>query len=437
MILKDGVCKSRVRSKGIPFAAHAGAVLGIMVWFAATSLLAEGFSQVSAALVAMPASLHASLSMVDDIGRFKPHLTGNRLHIARSDRPERLVRAARLPANQFALPPGLVPHFADIDPQRLAEQVEQPPSFLHYAWIPETSHDGEATRPADAAPVPVSGLGQRIGSAPLTASPDQIFTPMMIALAIAETEDQTNDRLTARAGDTNAGAGDDAAPVELAMAIPLPKPRPRILQSASSGAAQLQDSMPESVPASRPAPSSKKQEKQQSALSYASPDTVKEEDTSGGIFGRLFGARGAKQLPGPGAKVAVYDISSATVHMPNGEKLEAHSGLAHMQDDPGYITEKNRGPTPPNLYNLRMRESRFHGVEAIRLLPADGRKKYNRDGLLAHTYMYVGGGSRSQSNGCVVFKEYERFLKAFKKGEIERLIVVQTMDKLPTYLAAL
>lgn len=108
-----------------------------------------------------------------------------------------------------------------------------------------------------------------------------------------------------------------------------------------------------------------------------------------------------------------------------------------MQDNPRYVTQKNRGPTPPNLYNLVMRESRFHGVEAIRLLPADGRKKYNRDGLLAHTYMYAGGGSRSQSNGCVVFKRYERFLNAFKRGEIERLIVVPSMKELPTYVAAL
>jgi len=43
-----------------------------------------------------------------------------------------------------------------------------------------------------------------------------------------------------------------------------------------------------------------------------------------------------------------------------------------MQDDPDYITEKNRDPTPSNLYNPVMRESRFHGVQAIRLQPADG-----------------------------------------------------------------
>jgi len=107
-----------------------------------------------------------------------------------------------------------------------------------------------------------------------------------------------------------------------------------------------------------------------------------------------------------------------------------------MQDNPRYAHKKNSGPTPPNVYNLVMRERRFHGVEAIRLLPADGRKKFNRDGLLAHTYMYR-VGDRSQSNGCVVFKRYDRFLTAFKQGKITRLIVVGSMDELPTYMAAL
>ncbi|WP_290893398.1 hypothetical protein [Hoeflea sp.] len=43
-----------------------------------------------------------------------------------------------------------------------------------------------------------------------------------------------------------------------------------------------------------------------------------------------------------------------------------------MQDDADYITEKNRGPTPSKLYNPAMRESRFHGVSAIRLQPTEG-----------------------------------------------------------------
>lgn len=160
------------------------------------------------------------------------------------------------------------------------------------------------------------------------------------------------------------------------------------------------------------------------------------ENSGGGLLGRIFGG-GAKHsgLPGAGERIAVYDISAATVYMPNGEKLEAHSGLAHMQDNPRFVREKNRGPTPPNVYNLQMRENLFHGVEAVRLLPADGRKKFNRDGLLAHTYMYRGG--MSQSNGCVVFKNYKRFLTAFKQGHVTRMIVVPRLAELPTYMASL
>jgi hypothetical protein len=93
-----------------------------------------------------------------------------------------------------------------------------------------------------------------------------------------------------------------------------------------------------------------------------------------------------------------------------------------MVDQPRFVNRKNVGPTPPDTYDLTLRESRFHGVEAIRLTPANGSNKYGRDGLLAHTYMLRGG--RAESNGCVVFKDYGRFLAAYKRGKIKRLVVV-------------
>lgn len=124
------------------------------------------------------------------------------------------------------------------------------------------------------------------------------------------------------------------------------------------------------------------------------------------------------------SKTAVYDISAATVYLPGGERLEAHSGLGPMRDNPRYVNQKNRGPTPPHSYNLRMREALFHGVEAIRLTPVDGKNRYNRDGLLAHTFML---GRRGDSNGCVVFRDYARFLRAFKRGEFNKLVVVGRM----------
>ena len=42
--------------------------------------------------------------------------------------------------------------------------------------------------------------------------------------------------------------------------------------------------------------------------------------------------------------------------------------------------------------------------------------------MLAHTYML---GPKGDSNGCVSFKDYERFLRAYLNGEVKRLIVVQ------------
>lgn len=123
--------------------------------------------------------------------------------------------------------------------------------------------------------------------------------------------------------------------------------------------------------------------------------------------------------------VAVYDITAGIVHMPNGEKLEAHSGLGAYMDDVRYVHVKMRGPTPPGTYRLTMRESLFHGVEAIRLTPTDGKKPFGRDGLLAHTYMLRKPG---ESNGCVSFRDYARFLAAFKRGEVRQMVVVPRLN---------
>jgi hypothetical protein len=129
-------------------------------------------------------------------------------------------------------------------------------------------------------------------------------------------------------------------------------------------------------------------------------------------------------LPGPDSRTAVYDIAAHTVYLPNGERLEAHSGLGNELDDPRYVDVKNRGPTPPNVYNLAMREELFHGVRVIRLNPADDGKMFRRDGMLAHPYML---GPNGQSNGCVSFRDYPKFLEAFLNGEVDRLVVVPNL----------
>ena len=129
--------------------------------------------------------------------------------------------------------------------------------------------------------------------------------------------------------------------------------------------------------------------------------------------------------PGRDGRTAIYDIEAHTVYLPNGLRLEAHSGLGPRLDDPRYASERSRGPTPPNVYDLALRDGLFHGVRAIRLNPVDDRKMFGRDGILAHTYML---GPTGQSFGCVSFKNYAEFLKAFLRGEIDRLVVVPHLD---------
>jgi hypothetical protein len=133
------------------------------------------------------------------------------------------------------------------------------------------------------------------------------------------------------------------------------------------------------------------------------------------------------------SRTAVYDITTSTVHMPNGQKLEAHSGLYDKMDDPRFIRVRMRGPTPPNVYELTERESLFHGVRAIRLNPVDRGKMFGRDGMLAHSYML---GPNGQSNGCVSFKNYDKFLQAFLRGEVDRLVVVSELGNMSWRTAA-
>jgi hypothetical protein len=129
-------------------------------------------------------------------------------------------------------------------------------------------------------------------------------------------------------------------------------------------------------------------------------------------------------------RTAIYDISAKTVYLPNGERLEAHSGLGEFMDDPSSKHHKNRGVTPPNTYDLKLRESLFHGVQAIRLTPVNEDAMFGRDGMLAHSYML---GPSGQSNGCISFKDYPRFLRAFERGEIERVVVVPHLSRTPAY----
>ncbi|MCJ2058118.1 DUF2778 domain-containing protein [Methylobacterium sp. J-048] len=148
------------------------------------------------------------------------------------------------------------------------------------------------------------------------------------------------------------------------------------------------------------------------ALAYASPDALPQEAPRTRI----------SPAPESVAGTAVYDITARTVTLPSGEVLEAHSGLGEAMDDPRYVHLRMRGSTPPGTYDLTERERLFHGVRAIRLNPVGGSGAiHGRDGLLAHTYMLRQPGA---SNGCVSFRDYNRFLQAFLRGEVRRLMVV-------------
>ncbi len=239
------------------------------------------------------------------------------------------------------------------------------------------------------------------------------------------------------------------------LVVPLPAPRPTVRPQIAQGVAltRVADLAPAATPASVPlhiVPLPPKRPAERADVPRPRPQPVKHE------LAWSEGGKAAPQvavaappppaeprvpppipdklaaLPGPGSRTAVYDIAAHTVYLPNGEKLEAHSGLGDKLDNPRYANVRMRGPTPPNVYDLTLREKSFHGVQAIRLNPVDDDKMFGRDGMLAHTYML---GSNGQSNGCVSFKDYSKFLHAYLKGEVERLVVVARLDNTPVRTA--
>jgi hypothetical protein len=228
---------------------------------------------------------------------------------------------------------------------------------------------------------------------------------------------------------------------QLVPAVPVPLPVPRPAELRSPNAAQP--------------PSMADRQASRRAKTAALPATTEDNRT---FFEKLFGVQqqppgaalayapvssdppldktpGRRLSPAPapaaGAGTAIYDISARVVHMPNGERLEAHSGLGETMDDPRSVHLRMRGPTPPGTYDLTEREQPFHGVRALRLNPVGGSAAvYGRAGLLAHTFML---GPTGASNGCVSFRDYDKFLQAYLRGEVRRLVVVsgQGQDGLP------
>ena len=254
----------------------------------------------------------------------------------------------------------------------------------------------------------------RFGAWPQPAVPAVVLASL--ELALPDEPDEAPEE--ADAGEPAFAAMPDSAP--------LPDYRPQIERPARRGDRQLQ---PE-APAQPPRVAKRTETPAQPVMAFARPDNPE----PGGIaraFKDLFSGRPGNPRAGNG--VAVYDISAARVYMPDGSVLEAHSGIGKMADDPRYVDQKMRGPTPPGTYNLSRREALFYGVEALRMTPVSGKVGYNRSGILAHSYLLRGG--RAESHGCVAFRDYPKFLRAFKQGKVRQLVVVPGGSRMPSAVA--
>ena len=212
----------------------------------------------------------------------------------------------------------------------------------------------------------------------------------------------------------------DAAPsVETVVAVPLPPTKPLFAGGVTPG-----DSAEDTLSLA-PLPPRKPDAPAQMAML---PPTLPEDDAPEAAPETPAQPQAKDELryPTPEDRFAIYDIKARKLYLPNGKKLEAHSGYGDKFDDIRYVHVKMYGPTPPNRYKLRMREALFHGTEAVRLLPVGDGKMYGRNGFLLHPYLL---GPRGDSNGCISLADYDSFLTAFKRGEVTEVIVVEAMPR--------
>lgn len=205
----------------------------------------------------------------------------------------------------------------------------------------------------------------------------------------------------------------------MTVATPLPVPRPDgIVQQAAVAAAP--PSVNEPRIASLP----------------PQPSAPQMQPSEPGLLDKLFGDpdRAAKAVLTAYPKTVLYDITKRAVYLPDGTKLEAHSGFGEWMDDPDSMHRKNVGVTPPNVYAVSFREKPFHGVRALRMKPVGEGKMYGRDGILAHSFLL---GEAGASNGCISIREYDRFLKAYEDGQFTQIIVLRSIDEpVPRLLAS-
>jgi hypothetical protein len=223
------------------------------------------------------------------------------------------------------------------------------------------------------------------------------------------------------------------APARLALNVPAPAPKQADAKPpANAPGASVRDMAQRAKAAVMSIASSEKQTMVEklwgkppshgSLLSYASADAS--------VTGSLPDTKAQNPMLGGSPpydkQTAVYDISAKMVYLPDGTRLEAHSGLGAKLDDVRYSHVRMQGVTPPHIYELTPREALFHGVPALRLNPIGGEDKiFGRSGLLAHTFML---GPNGDSNGCVSFKDYYAFLNAYRNQGIKRLAVLARIE---------
>jgi len=268
------------------------------------------------------------------------------------------------------------------------------------AYAPQADHDTEvasAEAPAPAsADMPLPTVKPAVEAAAIRSVPLPQSRPMQMA-QIETKPDIARPASVAAAPSPRivAQAPHPASNAQAVYTLASADPLPPVITGSIGAADKVAVPLSHAAPANPAGP----------ALAYANPD-----------------------VPARDSHTAIYDIVAHTVYMPDGERLEAHSGLGRFLDDPRYASQKARGPTPPNTYDLTLRSGMFHGVQAIRLNPVSDSKMYGRDGILAHTYML---GPSGQSFGCVSFKHYDAFLRAFERGEVNRMVVVPHLQEPP------
>jgi hypothetical protein len=265
----------------------------------------------------------------------------------------------------------------------------------------------------------------KVAVAPMPAAPKLAEAPKTVSAT--KVADASKEILRETSKETkDAAKSKDSAPTKLAMNVPPPAvPPPALAPEAKPKSQGMFGDMAQRAKAAvmsitgerqsitdklwgKPSPSG-------AMLAYASADA-----SVTGSIGNQSPTLGGS--PPYDRDTAVYDISAHMVYLPDGTKLEAHSGLGAKLDDPSSARIKMHGVTPPHVYELKPREALFHGVQALRLNPVGGEDAiYGRVGLLAHTYML---GPNGDSNGCVSFRDYNAFLDAYRNKGIRKLAVL-------------